>query len=176
MVGAYHGGNWDAVVLTGNSSGYALNLTNGASIVASSSFATSEWNNTIYCAGNGNFFGDSTCHSFCRGSLIRVQNGGVAQIRYGTVLTGAKTTGIFCFVGATVAAYQVQMATCGNADGVLCYQGGFVDVSSGYVRDGNPTGNGCNANRGGGIDATSATISGYATSTATATNGYIIGP
>ena len=176
MVGAYHGGNWDALVLTGNSSGYALNLTNGASIVASSSFATSDWNNTIYCAGNGNFFGDSTCHSFCRGSLIRVQNGGVAQIRYGTVLTGAKTTGIFCFVGATVAAYRVQMATCGNADGVLCYQGGFVDVSSGYVRDGNPTGNGCNANRGGGIDATSATISGYATSTATATNGYIIGP
>jgi hypothetical protein len=176
MTGAYHGGNWNSLVLKGNASGYALNLLSGASFSADTSFGTSNWNYTIYCAGNGNFFGDSTCHSFCRGSLVRVQNGGIAQLRYNAVLTGARTQGIFCFVGGTVAAYQVQMATCGNADGVLCYQGGFVDISSGYIRDGNPTGTGCNANRGGGIDATSATISGYTSSTSTATNGYIIGP
>jgi hypothetical protein len=176
MTGAYHGGNWDAVALVGNSSGYALNLLGGASFSAGESFCSSDWNHSIYCAGNGNFFGDGTVHSFCRGSLLRVQNGGVAQIRYGAVLTGAKTNGIFCFVGATVAAYQVQMATCGNADGIMCYQGGFVDASSGFIRDGNPTGNGCNANRGGGIDASGATISGYANSTVTATEGFVIGP
>lgn len=176
MIGAYHGGNWDEVILEGNASGYGLNLTNGASLSAGASFGTSNWNYSIFCAGNGSFFGDSTCHSFCRGSIIRVQNGGVAQIRYYTVLTGARTNGIFCFIGGTVAAYQVQMAACGNADGVLCYQGGFVDVSSGFVRNGNPTGTGCNANRGGGIDATSATISGYASSTSAATSGYVIGP
>lgn len=174
MSGAYHGGNWDKLVLAGNSTGYGANLVNGSSLTAGDSFGTSDWNYNVFCAGNGSFFGDSTCHAFCRGSLIRVQNGGVSQIRYGTVLNGARTTGLFCFIGGTIAAYQIQMATCGNADGVLCYQGGFTDVSSGFIRDGNPTGTGCNANRGGGIDATSATISGYASSTSAATSGYVI--
>jgi hypothetical protein len=175
VTGAFFGGTWNKICLVGNITSSGVWCLNGGKISIGSYFATSKWKNNVYAQNQSMIFADYSAHSYSDAALVKLQNGSVVNLRYGVVLTGSRSYGIQCFIGSTVAAYQIRMSTAGGTTAISCYQGAYVEATSSILKDFYSTCEYGNAFRGGGIDFTSSTQSGGATST-TADNGYITGP
>ena len=173
--GAYFGGTWNNITLVGNDSGSGVWCLNGGKIYLGAYFSTSHWENNLYSQNQALIYGDYSTHSYALSALAKTQNGSAINIRYGCPLTGSKTFGINCFIGSTVAAYQMRMSAAGGTTCVECASGAFVDASSSLIKDPHAAAEYGNATIGGGINVTGATLSGGTAST-TATYGYVVGP
>ncbi|MHC4301375.1 MAG: hypothetical protein ACYS7Y_29255, partial [Planctomycetota bacterium] len=174
--GSTSGGKWNKMVLVGpGTSGSGVWIVNGASISLDAYFSTSGWDQNLYAQNMALIFADQTVHSYSDATCVKLQNGAVINLRYGAVISGVRSIGVNCFLGATLAGYQLRASTAGSASVINCSQGGFVDASSSIIKDPFSTAVYGNATIGGGIDFTGGTQTGGSAST-TATNGYIVGP
>jgi hypothetical protein len=173
--GSYFGGTWNKMTLVGNDSGNGIWCLNNGGIGLGAYLSTSHWGNNLYSQNNALIYADYSAHSYALSNLVRAQNGAVVNVRLGCNLTGAKTYGIYCFIGSSVAASTARMSTTGGTACIECESGSFVDASYSIIKDPHADAEYGNATMGGGINLTGATVSGGQTATAD-DDSFITGP
>jgi len=155
--GAYHCGTWDCLVFKGSISYNGVWLLDGASIGLQDNFGTSGWDINLYAQNNASIFADSSVHSYSDSYIISINGGGTISIRYGAILSGARTYGIRAFNGSVANAYQIELYTAGATYNMLAYKGGFIDAENSLVYGTYASGTAFYVTSGGGIDSSGTT-------------------
>ncbi len=131
--GPYNAGNWDELVFKGNCTEDGVWCLSEAVVSLGTKTGVSGFVAGLYAQNNATIFADYVKIAKCSRAGACAQNDSVLNLR-GAIISGSKNRAIEAFIGATVAAYQVRMHSCGGTGGVYAYKGAFVDVQSAYIQ------------------------------------------
>jgi len=158
VTGAYHCGNWNNLVFHGSALYEGIWLLNGAAITLKPNFGTSEWAVNLHAQGGAAIYADYTSHSYCDSFILFAVNNSSISCRYGSIINGARTTGISAQGGSTVSAYELESYCAGGTYLVQSYKGSFVDCENGIFNGALTAGSTAfYATSGGGIDSSGTT-------------------
>jgi hypothetical protein len=173
VAGMYWGGAWRNVTLVGDGGYTGFWCLNGGKAQMDEHFSMSNWLKNVHVSFAGYAYMNDCALSFGTTGIQCSNSAGMNA--YTSVMNGFKTYAINCSVGSTVQCGSMRIHTSGNAASIICYSHSYVDISSGYVSYPKTTTTYASTYRGGGVDFTSATLTGGTTATADAYS-YIVGP
>jgi len=173
IAGMYWGGQWQNITLVGDGGYTALWCLNGGKAQFDGNMSMSKWLTGVHSSFAGYVYCNDMAVSFATTGFQCSNSAGMNA--YSTVMNGMKTYAINCSVGSTVQCGSMRIHTSGNATTIICFSHSYVDISSGYVSYPKTTTTYAATYRGGGVDFTSATLTGGVTATSDA-NSYIVGP
>ena len=171
--GSFAGGTWEGFTLVGTQSHYGVWCLDGGKCTLEEHFSTSNWSIGAYVTHKSYLYADYTVHSYNSTGFYIINDSSCTFL--GGVINGSSSFAIQCLMASAMTAKNAHIQCAGNSYVLVCQSASYLEFDSGTITYPTSTAYYGAAYRGGGIDLTSATLTGGVTAVADA-NSYIIGP